>query len=232
MRAKLGQPGAARAQRREVARRGAARRGVGRGGAARELALGQREVGAADARRLARREDARDRGPHVLVVGDGVAGELAAERARQVDRGEEAVGGADGVDLEGPLGAGRGPVRAGRRDRGAAHPLVAVGAHDHVSPHDPADLRAVLRVVEQALGVGGHPRPDAGQSRRRVASATATTLGSQRGELRGDRQQERPGSGEQDPAAGNTPWPFASACAPPAVSTPGKVQPGKATGRS
>ena len=71
--------------------------------------------------------------------------------------------------------AGR-PVRAGLGDRRALHAAVALGAHDHVAPDDPADLRAVLRVLDEPLRMA---RPSAARrrshSRRRVASATATT---------------------------------------------------------
>ena len=94
---------------------GARAHGVGGGHAARELALGQREVGAADPGRLAGHEHARDGRPHVLVVGDGVLAQLAAERAGEVDGREEAVGGADRVDLEGallPAGDQSGPASA------------------------------------------------------------------------------------------------------------------------
>ena len=108
--------GRGRAGRRAVAggrcRRSPAR-GVRGGRPARELALGQREVGAADARSPRRR---RTRPATEVRMSSSWAtaspAQLAAERAGQVDGREEAVGGADGVDLEGALGAGRRPVRA------------------------------------------------------------------------------------------------------------------------
>ena len=72
-----------------------------------------------------------------------------------------------------PVGAQSGPASA----------IVAVrtrpspgGAHDHVPPDDLAHLRAVLRVLDQPLGVRGHPRPDTHPSRAGGAGSARLLL--------------------------------------------------------
>ncbi len=90
---------------------------------------------------------------------------------------------------------------SGASDRGAAHLVVTLRAHDHVPPDDLGHLHPVAQVLGQPIRIGGHAaaRGQPLAPPRRLDDRD--DLGPARGELRGDRQQERSGTGQQDAAA-------------------------------
>ena len=122
-------------------------------------------------------------------------------RGRARPRGE-AVGGADGVDLEGSLARRRRPVRAGPA-------IVADSTRPSPSARTitwPQTIRrtrvAVARVVDQPPGIGGHPRRGGEPVAAAGGLGDRDDLGPACRQLRRDRQQERSRAGQQDAPAG------------------------------
>ena len=157
-----GRGGGAGARARAGRRRGRDGAGVGRCGGAGDRALGAREVGAADTGGLARGKDVGHGRALVGVAVDGaLRGQRAAQRARELDDGHEAVRGADGVDRQRarPPAVGA-PGAVARRERDRLDDLVAVGSDDDVAPEqlDAGERAAVAAVLAQAPGVAAGDR--------------------------------------------------------------------------
>ena len=157
---------------------------------------------------------------------------VAAERAGEVDGRQEAVRGADRVDLE-----------ACARGRSAPSPAPASAiVADRTRPSPSArtitwpqailrTVRAVAGVLDEPAGIGGHPRARAQPVAPARRLHDGHDLGAPACQLRRDRQQERAGAGQQHAAArARRPGPWPAPARRRRSSRPGSVQPGKATG--
>ena len=170
-----------------------------------------------------------------------VVAERAAGQPQQLVGRHEAIAEAERVDGEPLLRAGyHPPVRVDGRVHHLLDPSVALGGDDDapVAQRHAAAGRAAAgsRPVAQQLRLpGGRPtatraprraRGRAGLEGQHDVHAVVPQLGR-------ERQRQRAAAGEGDPVSpGTTRDALTSAWAPPAVTTPGSVQPGKATGRS
>ena len=152
--------------------------------------------------------DDRDGAAEILVVT-----KLAPRGPDQLDRGEEPVPEAEGVDLDGLLAAGQhAPVAIDGGMDDAFDPPPSLGAHDDppvAQPNtSPQKLRAVAEGVAKERHVPGSSRGQPQDVRRpgcrpgleRADDVHAVVL-----ELSGEGESERTAAGEEQPLAGRNP---------------------------
>ena len=152
--------------------------------------------------------DDRDGAAEILVVT-----KLAPRGPDQLDRGEEPVPEAEGVDLDGLLAAGQhAPVAIDCGVDDAFDPPPSLGAHDDppvAQPNtSPQKLRAVAERVAKERHVPGSSRGQPQDVRRpgcrpgleRADDVHAVVL-----ELSGEGESERTTAGEEQPLAGRNP---------------------------
>ena len=207
-----------------------------------ERALSEGDPRPADPAAVARHQHPGTRCGAVLVPPRREAGErarpvvvAAAEEARQLVRGREAVAEADRVDLPGPLRARHGP--AGAVDAGEDRPLrrprtldphqghvrTAASRRDAQARAGCAARRGRGRVRARRRGARRRPRDGPG---RDAASATATTSTPPRTSSQATWRLSGPLPATRTRAPGATRYARTSVCAAPVVITPGSVHPG------